>query len=199
MTIPLIDKEDVLIKSFIKETKERIKDQKYKTYSVQHDLENNKKNNGGLDLNKFFWDYNEVLNSIIKDIWDTILWKEWEIKIENEKNYYRYTQKRLYPNYRNDSLFKTDIRDEYLLNWKYSAHWIDSVISTAFSILDSWKKNYNKGKRRRNCPVAKRLFVRVKQTMMKIEGDKLRISIKPRQFIYVDLSKRYFKMRSTIF
>ena len=56
MIVPLIDKEDVLIKSFIKETKERIKDQKYKTYSIKHDLENNKKNNGGLYLNKFFWD-----------------------------------------------------------------------------------------------------------------------------------------------
>ncbi len=206
MSIPLIDREDVLISwksksdksSDYKEIKEIVKNQKYKTFSIKHDLE----------LNKFFWDYNEALNSVIHDIWDSITWKEVAIKKDKDKNgkkkpdYYRYGQKRLYPNYKKDKEFKKELRYKYLNGWKYSAHWINSVIDVAYSILDSWKKNYNKGKRKRNCPIAKRLFVRVKQTLMKIykdvEKDKLRISIFPRRFVYIDLTKRYFKLNGRI-
>jgi len=62
--------------------------------------------------------------------------------------------------------------------------------------MDSWKKNYVKGNRKRVCPKAKRLFIRVKQTLCKLEGDKLRVTISPRKFVYLDLSKRYFKLPS---
>jgi len=75
---------------------------------------------------------------------------------------------------------------------------VDSALKTAFSIMSSWKKNYNKGKRKRRCPIVKRPFVRVKQTLMKIEGEQLRITIKPREFVYIDLSKRYFKLNGRI-
>ena len=71
-------------------------------------------------------------------------------------------------------------------------------MKTAYAILDSWKKNYNKGKKKQNCPVVKRPFVRVKQTLMKLEGDKLRITVKPYEYLYIDLSKRYFKLSSRI-
>jgi len=60
--------------------------------------------------------------------------------------------------------------------------------------MGSWRKNYVKGYRKRKCPKARRLFVRVKQTLCKLEGDRLRVSITPRGFVYFDLSKRYFKI-----
>ena len=208
MVISLFQKKEVNSSS-IKDIKERVKDQKYKTYSLKHNLLDNKY--PGVILNRFFWDYNDVVNSTIKDIWDTIVWKEWEIKRKNtitaKAVYPNYKQKRLYPNYRKDGDFKTQLRYKYLEDWDYSAHWINSAIDTAFSILDSWKKNYDKGKRKRNYPVAKRLFVRVKQTLMKIEKikdkngierDRLRISIKPRMFVYINLSKRYFEINGRI-
>ena len=202
MSIPIIYREDVHNNPSIKEIKEKVKDQDYRTYTLKHTLTKNKY--PGYILDKFFWDYNDVLNNIIKDIWSTIEWKEWNIERESDPNYH---QKRLYPNYRKDGDFKTDIRYHYLKNWKYSAHWINSAVDTAFSILDSWKKNYKKGKRKRECPVAKRRFIRVKQTLMKIEKfkdkngkerERLRISIMPRMFIYIDLSKRYFKLDGKI-
>ena len=200
MVISLIQKKEVNPSS-IKEIKEKVKNQKYRTYSLKHDLTKDKY--PGVILNRFFWNYNEILNNIIQDIYNSITWKEWEIEIEDNPNY---KQKRLYPRYRKDGDFKTDLRYKYLKGWEYSAHWADSAISTAFSILDSWKKNYDKGKRSRNCPVAKRLHVRVKQTLMKIEKvkdkkgerDRLRISIKPRMFVYINLSKRYFKINGRI-
>jgi putative transposase len=77
-------------------------------------------------------------------------------------------------------------------------HWVDSALKTAFSIIKSWKKNYVNGTRKRHKPVVSRQFVRVKQTLMKREGDHLRITIKPREFVYIDLAKRYFKLYGTL-
>jgi len=151
-----------------------------KTFSLRHNL----------DLKAFIYAYLAILNAIIADIWASITWKEW--KIPDKK------QKRLFPNYRKDNAFKRELRDKYLKDWNYAAHWIDSALKTAFSIMGSWKKNYNKGKRKRNCPRVRRPFVRVKQTLRKVKGDKLRITIKPREFVYIDLSKRYFKINGRI-
>ena len=91
-----------------------------------------------------------------------------------------------------------ELRNKYLKNWAYAAHWVDSALKTGFSIMDSWRKNYIKGSRKRTCPKAKRLFIRVKQTLCKLEGDKLRVTISPRKFVYFDLSKRYFKLPKRI-
>jgi putative transposase len=70
----------------------------------------------------------------------------------------------------------------------------NNTLKTAFSIMDSWRKNYVKGDRKRKCPEARRQFIRVKQTLCKLEGDRLRATISPRKFVYFDLSKRYFKI-----
>ncbi len=201
MVISSVQKEEIVDSLSFKEIKERVKNQKYKTYSLKHDLTRDKY--PGVILNRFFWNYNEILNNIIQDIYNSIIWKEWKIERDDDPNY---KQKRLYPRYRKDGDFKTELRYKYLEGWEYSAHWINSAIDTAFSILDSWKKNYDKGKRSRNCPFSKRLFVRVKQTLIKIENikingrerERLRISIKPRMFVYVNLSKRYFKINGRI-
>lgn len=151
-----------------------------KTYSLKHSL----------DVGKFLYAYMGILNSMIHDIWETIDWQEKPIA---EKN-----QKRIIPYYKKDKVIKSILRNKYLENWEYANHWVDSALKTAFAILDSWKKNYNKGRRKQNCPVVKRPFVRVKQTLMKLEGDKLRITIKPFEYMYIDLSKRYFKLGSRI-
>ena len=128
MVISTIQKEEVIKTPSIKDTKEKVKNQKYKTYSLKHNLLENKY--PGVMLYRFFWAYIEVLNHIIKDIWDTIEWKEWkidkDIEINSENGCYRYNQKRLYPHYRKDGDFKSDIRNHYLKNWKYANHWIDS-------------------------------------------------------------------------
>ena len=71
---------------------------------------------------------------------------------------------------------------------------MDSAIKTGYSILKSWRKNYVKGDRRRRRPTAKRLFARAKQTLIKLEGEKLRVTVKPDEYVYLDLSKRYFPL-----
>jgi len=84
------------------------------------------------------------------------------------------------------------------VDWDYAAHWVDSAIKTAYSILKSWRKNYLKGDRRRRRPTAKRLFARAKQTLIKLEGEKLRLTIKQGEHVYFDLSHRYFKLPSEV-
>ena len=149
-----------------------------RTYSLKHDKRE--------EVESLLRAYNRILNSMLKDIWMSIRWKK--VKINGKDRF------RLLPVYSKDNQFKRCLRDKYLKAWVYSAHWVDSALKTAFSMMDSWRKNYVKGYRKRKCPKARRLFVRVKQTLCKLEGDRLRVSITPRGFVYFDLSKRYFKI-----
>lgn len=143
-----------------------------------------------LDISTFLEANLLVINAMIDDIWDEIRWIE--KPIVKKKKIPPYKQKRILPVIPEYS-FKKAMRAKYLEGWIYSAHWIDSDIKTAFSIIKSWQKNYANGNRKARKPVVKRNFVRLKQTLFKLDGDTLRISIKPREFLHVDLSKRYFK------
>ena len=100
-------------------------------------------------------------------------------------------QWRLLPKYKVDmhsKEYRRRLRDSLLEDWDYAAHWVDSAIKTAYSILKSWRKNYVKGERKRRRPTARRLFVRAKQTLIKLEGERLRVTIKPGEHVYLDLS-----------
>jgi putative transposase len=149
-----------------------------RTYSLKHEKRE--------EIEGLLRAYNETLNAVIEDIWESIRWRKVKIKGKN--------QFRLLPVYRKDNSFRRYLRNKHLKGWIYAAHWVDSALKTAFSIMDSWKKNYVKGERGRVCPKARRLFIRVKQTLCKLEGDRLRVTISPRNFVYFDLSRRYFKL-----
>jgi putative transposase len=56
-----------------------------------------------------------------------------------------------------------------------------------------------KGDRRRRRPTAKRLFARAKQTLIKLEGERLRVTIKPAEYVYLDLSKRCFPLPQEVY
>lgn len=93
-----------------------------RTFSLKHNL----------NINSFLFDYLTVLNAIIKDIWESITWKEWQILGKK--------QKQLFPHYRRDNAFKRDLRNKYFQDWEYAAHWVDSALKTAFSITRSWRR-----------------------------------------------------------
>ena len=150
-----------------------------KTYALSHTLQ----------LDAFFRSYLKTLNAMLTEIWEHIQWQS--VPIQGK------TQHRLLPTLP-DYSFKKLMRDIYMRDWIYAKHWVDSALKTAFSILKSWKKNYINGTRKRHKPVVSRQFVRVKQTLMKLEGDHLRITIKPREFVYIDLTKRYFKLQGKL-
>jgi len=54
-------------------------------------------------------------------------------------------QFRFLPRYKRGDEFKKSLRDQYLEGWSFAALWVDSALRTAFSIMESWRKNYNKG------------------------------------------------------
>ncbi|MEM0118676.1 MAG: hypothetical protein QXV32_09525 [Conexivisphaerales archaeon] len=153
-----------------------------RSYSLTH--------NEGEEIQPLLSSYRDVLNSIIADIWNSIEWKK---KKDKGKKQYR-----LIPRYRRGRLFGAELRNRYLAEWDYAAHWVDSALKTAFSMMKSWRKNYVKGRRKALCPKVKRLFVRAKQTLCKLEGEKLRVTIAPHRFVYFDLSRRYFKLPDNV-
>jgi len=140
--------------------------------------------------------YRDVLNGMLSDIWGTIKWKKVPARKSwrNARSSVPLNQFRLFPHYKKDREFRNEVRDRHLEGWEYAAHWVDSAEKNAFAIMKSWKKNYDRGERRRTRPRVKRLFARVKQTLSKLEGDRLRITVRPNEYVWVDLSKRYFKL-----
>jgi putative transposase len=152
-----------------------------KSYSLQHEC--------GEELEPLLLAYRDVVNRVLEELWDNIEWEKRKVKGKK--------QWRLLPKYKVDvksKEYKKKLRDSLLQGWPYAAHWVDSAIKTAYSILKSWRKNYVKGERKRRRPTARRLFVRAKQTLIKLEGEKLRVTIKPGEHVYLDLSKRYFPL-----
>jgi putative transposase len=153
-----------------------------KTYTLNHDQ--------GEALGDLMAAYNATLNTVLQRIWRSVEWRKHQITGKK--------QCRLYPILRKDNAFKRELRNGLLSGWSYAAHWVDSAAKTAYAIMASWKRNYDKGERSKTCPRAGRLFLWVKQTLLKLEGDKLRITLKPREFAYIDLSRRYFKLPDNI-
>jgi putative transposase len=107
-------------------------------------------------------------------------------------------QVRLLPQTELGTQFRRELRAANLEGWPYAAHWVDSAERTALAIFKSWRKNYEKGERSRQCPTVTRLFARTKQSLCKLHGDSLRITVKARQYVWIDLSKRYFRLPSSV-
>ncbi|MCD6158759.1 MAG: transposase, partial [Euryarchaeota archaeon] len=134
--------------------------------------------------------YRRILQRVIDIIWENTEWKEKTIKHNG------YETTRLIPVFPSSNEFKRNLRSELLKNWPYAAHYVDSAIKTAYSILSSWRQNYIKGFRRKKKPTVKREFVRVKTTLMKVEGTKIRVTIEPRKrYVELDFSEEWFSER----
>jgi len=152
-----------------------------KSYSLKHER--------GDELSPLLKAYRDAVNGVLEELWESVEWKK--SKVNGKKQW------RLLPKYEADihsGEYRKKLRDSLLVDWPYAAHWVDSAMKTAYSIFKSWKKNYVKGDRKRNKPTARRLFARVTQTLVKLEGEKLRLTVKPDEHVYIDLSKRYFPL-----
>jgi len=139
------------------------------SYKIKHDY----------NINDFLLSYRSLLQRTIDIIWDNIEWVEkWEKKYcvaesRGKKTRKYYCVKRLIQVIQKTKEFKKKLRDELLKDWAYASHYVDSAIKVAYSILNSWRRNYIKGERKRKKPTAKRLFVRVKETLYTYKMEKL--------------------------
>jgi len=159
------------------------------TYRMSHDW----------NVNDLLTAYKKLLQRAIDEIWKNTTWKEKMVKhrysIGNGKYKY-YETTRLIPYFPKSSEFRRELRNKLLKDWPFAKHYVDSAIRTAYSILESWRQNYLKGLRKRKKPIVKRKFVRVKTTLMKVEGSKIRVTVKPREeYLELDYSNEWFYER----
>ena len=162
------------------------------SYKVKHNY----------DVSDFLSSYKYLLQRAIDVIWENIEWIEKKqrkyhtIRQGKRKKKKYYYVKRLIPIIPRSKEFKRSLMNCLLKNWNYASHYVDSAIKTAYSILNSWKRNYLKGRRRRVKPVVRRKFVRVKKTLYIYRNDRIRITVKPREvYLEFDLKKVWFKKR----
>jgi len=156
------------------------------------------------NVEDFLNNYGYLLQKVINIIWENIEWIEIEKEqrnyylIRNGKRFKReyYHVKRLIPIIPKSKEFKRNLRNSLLKDWKYASHYVDSAIKVAYSIINSWRRNYLKGKREKNKPIVKRKFVRVKETLYVYRNNKIRITVKPRElYLEFDLSNTWFRKR----
>jgi putative transposase len=77
---------------------------------------------------------------------------------------------------------RKDIYEDWKRKWNYSTHYCHSACKIALAILKSHRKKHGKGK-----PEAKKLFMQLDPMLYKFYGDSIRISVKPRKFIFIKL------------
>lgn len=154
------------------------------------------------DIEFFLDSYRLLLQKAIDIIWENMEWIE-----RRQRNYYivrqgrrrikkYYYVKRIIPIIPKSREFKRNLRNELLKDWSYAAHYVDSAIKVAYSILNSWRRNYLKGRRKRIKPRVKRRFVRVKETLYTYRDGRIKVTIKPREwYLEFDLSRAWFKNR----
>ena len=143
--------------------------------------------------------YLETLQKAINIIWESIEWKYRFPRVEEKKGKLRVRvpDKLKVPELPKSKSFKKKLRDDLLRECPYANHWVDAVIRTAYSIMKTWRKRFLKGRARKVKPRAKKRFARCKITLMKVnyEEKKIRITVKPGEYIEVSWSGRWFTRR----
>jgi putative transposase len=143
--------------------------------------------------------YLGALRRAIDVIWENIDWRYRFPKIERRKRKQAIiiSSKFKVPELPKNKLFKKKLRDDLLLNCPYAKHWVDAVIRTAYSIMESWRKKYLKGRARKVKPRVKKRFARCKITLMRVDYDekKIRITVKPGEHVEVSWSSKWFTKR----
>jgi putative transposase len=151
----------------------------FRAYNIRHEY----------DVNEFLEAYRRLLKKAVDEIWTKIRWIE---------KYDKKGRKRLIPIIPKDNNFKNHyLRNLLMENWSYSKHYVDSAIKQAYSMLKSWRRGYLKGERRKEKPVVRKRFVRIKETLYSFKDGKIKVSVKPHEeYLEFDISKAWFLSRA---
>ena len=71
------------------------------------------------------------------------------------------------------------LRDELEKINVLASHYVDKAINDAYSVLRGWRRRAEKGRASLRKPRLKRVYVRVKSTLRKVDGETVRITVKP--------------------
>ncbi|BBD72637.1 hypothetical protein HS1genome_1026 [Sulfodiicoccus acidiphilus] len=89
-------------------------------------------------------------------------------------------------------VYKT-LRDELERINVLASHYVDEAINDAYSVLRSWRRA-EKGKALRK-PRLKEVYVRVKSTLRKVDGESVRITVRPYEYVNFSWSRTWFSRR----
>ncbi|EHP71081.1 transposase, IS605 OrfB family, central region [Metallosphaera yellowstonensis MK1] len=76
-----------------------------------------------------------------------------------------------------------------------ASHYVDKAISDAYSVLRGWKRRAEKGRASLRKPRLKKVYVRVKSTLRKVEGEEVRITVRPYEYLTFSWSHTWFSRR----
>jgi len=143
--------------------------------------------------------YLRTLQKAIDIIWENIEWRYRFPRIERRKRrqVVIIPSKFKVPELPKSRSFKRKLRDELLLDCPYARHWVDAVIRTAYSIMESWRKRYLRGRARKVKPRVKKRFARCKITLMKIDykAKTIRITLKPGEYLVISWRAMWYEYR----
>ncbi|BCU70035.1 RNA-guided endonuclease InsQ/TnpB family protein [Stygiolobus caldivivus] len=88
-----------------------------------------------------------------------------------------------------------ELRDELEKINVLASHYVDKAINDAYSLLKSWKRRAEKGQASLRKPKLKKVYVRVKSTLRKVEGESVRVTVKPYEYITFSWSHAWFSKR----
>jgi len=76
-----------------------------------------------------------------------------------------------------EEVYRT-LRDELEEVNVLASHYADKAINDAYSVLRGWRRRAEKGRASLRKPRLKKVYVRVKSTLRKVEGENVRITVK---------------------
>ncbi|MEM4896532.1 MAG: zinc ribbon domain-containing protein [Ignisphaera sp.] len=143
--------------------------------------------------------YTRTLQKAVDIIWGNIVWEYRFPKLfrKGGKINVKLGFKVKDPRIPTDKKFKKMLRDTLLTECSFAKHWVDAVIRTAYSIIESWRKRYVKGRARKVKPRIKRRFARCKITLMKVDYERkvVRITLRPCEYLEVSWGGKWFSRR----
>jgi len=87
------------------------------------------------------------------------------------------------------------LRDELEKINNLASHYVDKAISDAYSILGSWRRRAEKGQASLRKPTLRKVYVRVKSTLRKVDGEEVRITVRPYEYVTFSWSHTWFSRR----
>ena len=117
--------------------------------------------------------------------------------LEDMRDAIRYGVMKSYLQWKNSGYMPSpiDLRREmkqwFDSRYSYAKHHINPVCRSSVAILKSFKKNHHK----KRYPEVMRLAIRLDSELVKIAGDKIRITIRPGEYDYIPINSRNKKWR----
>jgi putative transposase len=87
------------------------------------------------------------------------------------------------------------LRDELEKVNNLASHYVDKAINDVYSILKGWKRRAEKGQASLRKPRLKNVYVRVKSTLRKVEGESVRVTVRPFEYVTFSWSHTWFSRR----